>query len=149
VAQLTANGSEKHSSETGVAPRILVHDEEFDCLNLPSLIAGDQAGLLVYRIAECAEIILLQTRQPGLRLGSGLVHALVEQLRATDISALRVTTTNDNLEALRFYQRRGYRLTGLRPGAVDRARLSKPMIPQVASNGLPIRDELELELRIQ
>jgi hypothetical protein len=38
------------------------------------------------------------------------------------LGPLRVTTTNDNLEALRFYQRRGFKMTGLRPGAVDRAR---------------------------
>jgi GNAT superfamily N-acetyltransferase len=129
--------------------QLLVHDEEFDCLKLPSLIAGNQDGLLVYRIAECAEIILLQTREPGSGLGSSLVRALVEQLRTLGVSALRVTTTNDNLAALHFYQRRGFRLIRLRPGAVDRARLRKPTIPQVASSGLPIRDELELELRIR
>jgi GNAT superfamily N-acetyltransferase len=128
--------------------QILIHDEQFDCLKLPSLIAGSQDGLLVYRIAESAEIILLQTREPGSGLGSGLVHALVERLREKGVSTLRVTTTNDNVDALRFYQRRGFRLIDLRLGAVDRARLRKPSIPQVGSNGITICDELELELRI-
>jgi hypothetical protein len=54
-------------------------------------------------------------------------------------------TTNDNVNALRFYQRRGFRLSELRAGAVDEARRQrKPSIAPVADNGIPIRDELEL-----
>ena len=55
-------------------------------------------------------------------------------------------TTNDNVDALRFYQRRGFVLTALRPGAVDQARRSlKPEIPLVGDHDIPLRDELELE----
>ena len=59
-----------------------------------------------------------------------------------------MTTTNDNLDALRFYQRRGFRLTELRPGAVDRAREAKPAIPELGGYGIPLRDELDLEREI-
>ena len=39
-------------------------------------------------------------------------------------------TTSDNLVALRFYQRAGFRMAELRPGAVDAARARlKPSIP--------------------
>jgi hypothetical protein len=57
-----------------------------------------------------------------------------------------VITTNDNLDALRFYQRRGFRLAALHRGAVDdsRARL-KPQIPPIGDHGIKLRDELELE----
>ena len=55
-------------------------------------------------------------------------------------------TTND--EALRFYQRRGFRLSALRRGAVDDSRRRlKPQISAVGELGIPIRDEIELELR--
>jgi hypothetical protein len=58
-----------------------------------------------------------------------------------------LVTTNDNLDALRFYQRRGFRLAKLRRGAVDAARSRlKPTIPEVGSFGIPIRDEIVLEL---
>ena len=58
-------------------------------------------------------------------------------------------TTNDNLDALRFYQRRGFRITAIHAGAVDdsRARL-KPEIPEAGDHGIPLRDELELELTL-
>jgi hypothetical protein len=55
-------------------------------------------------------------------------------------------TTNDNLAALRFYQRRGMRLVAVHAGAVAEARRLKPSIPLVGQHGIPIRDELELEL---
>lgn len=54
-------------------------------------------------------------------------------------------TTNDNLNALGFYQKRGFRIKAVYPGAVDEARRIKPEIPLAASNGIPIRDEIELE----
>jgi ribosomal protein S18 acetylase RimI-like enzyme len=59
-----------------------------------------------------------------------------------------VLTTNDNVDALRFYQRRGFRLVELRPGAVDAAReVLKPEIPRAGAYGVPLRDELVLEMR--
>jgi GNAT superfamily N-acetyltransferase len=57
---------------------------------------------------------------------------------------LRLTTTNDNIGALRFYQRRGFRLAGLRPGAVTRARRAEPEIPMTGEHGIPLRGELDL-----
>ena len=57
-------------------------------------------------------------------------------------------TTNDNLQALRFYQRRGYRLTAVHAGAVDQARPIKPSIPIVGAHGIPIHDEIEPEKRL-
>ena len=59
---------------------------------------------------------------------------------------LWLVTTNDNVDALRFYQRRGFRLTELQAGAVDVSRATlKPSIPEVGDHGIPIRDELVLE----
>jgi hypothetical protein len=60
-----------------------------------------------------------------------------------------VITTNDNVDALRFYQRRGFRLAALHQGAVDdsRARL-KPEIPEIGEHRIPLRDELDLELEL-
>ena len=56
--------------------------------------------------------------------------------------------TNDNVDALRFYQRRGFRLAELRPGAVDRSRQEKPQIPRTGDYGIPLHDEIDLTLRV-
>ncbi len=82
-------------------------------------------------------------------LGSALLAALVRDLCERGIRTLRVTTTNDNLAALRFYQKRGFRLRALRPGAIDDARAMKPSIPSYGADGIPIRDELDLELVLE
>jgi hypothetical protein len=58
-------------------------------------------------------------------------------------------TTNDNLDAMRFYQRRGFRIAAVRPGAVAAARRLKPTIPELGEHGIPIRDEIELALTLE
>ena len=70
--------------------------------------------------------------------------------REHGLRRLWVLTTNDNVDALRFYQRRGFRLSALRPGAVDEARRQlKPEIPELGEYGIPIRDEIELEMPLE
>ena len=59
-----------------------------------------------------------------------------------------VVTTNDNVDALRFYQRRGFRLAELRTGAVDRSRQEKPQIPRTGDYGIPLHDEIDLALPV-
>jgi hypothetical protein len=59
---------------------------------------------------------------------------------------LWLITTNDNVDVLRFYQRRAFRLVGLRAGEVDGSRRRlKPDIPRVGAHDIPLRDEIELE----
>jgi GNAT superfamily N-acetyltransferase len=102
-----------------------------DVLALPGFVAeheGGPVGILTYRMTgdEC-ELAVLLALERAQGIGSALVDALVEA--ATGCTRIWVVTTNDNLDALRFYQRRGFRLTALRPGAVDEARRAlKPQI---------------------
>jgi ribosomal protein S18 acetylase RimI-like enzyme len=74
-----------------------------------------------------------------------LLAAIEAVAREHGCVRLWLVTTNDNLGALRFYQRRGFRLTALRPDALGAARRLKPEIPLVGDFGIPLRDELELE----
>jgi RimJ/RimL family protein N-acetyltransferase len=77
-----------------------------------------------------------------------LLAAAVDLARAQRLRRLWLVTTNDNLDALRFYQRRGMRLVAVHRGAVDAARRLKPSIPLVGDHGIPLHDELELEIRL-
>ena len=112
----------------------------------PALIAGDREGLLHYRALgeEACEIVTLEAFRTGRGIGTVLVETLAAQAKARGHRRLVVVTTNDNLDALRFYQARGFRLHELRTGAVDEARKLKPEIAPTGNYGLPIRDELEL-----
>jgi GNAT superfamily N-acetyltransferase len=80
-----------------------------------------------------------------LGMGTRLLAAVEEEARRRGCDRLMVVSTNDNVDALRFYQRRGFCLAALHKGAVDKSRmLLKPEIPKVGEYGIPLRDELEL-----
>jgi GNAT superfamily N-acetyltransferase len=118
-----------------------------DASRLPALIAGDHQGLATYAIAADgagAELVTLNALARGQGIGTALVEALVKILAADGVAELRVGMTNDNLDALRFYQRRDFRLMAVWPGAVDEARKLKPAIPLIGHYGIPIRDRLDL-----
>jgi GNAT superfamily N-acetyltransferase len=80
----------------------------------------------------------------------GVARALLDHVadlaRANKASRLRAMTTNDNLDALRFYQLYGFRLTALFPNALDMLRALHPSLSREGLNGLPRRDSIELEM---
>lgn len=108
--------------------------------------AGAWVGLLSYRVEGGAcEVMSLDALREGQGIGTALLGAIVGLARAQRLARLWLITTNDNTRALRFYQRRGWRLAALYPGAVAAARALKPSIPLSGDDGIPICDEIELE----
>jgi ribosomal protein S18 acetylase RimI-like enzyme len=93
--------------------------------------------------AELAAIAVLRNRRLG-GIGGALIEAVADAVTAAGGAELWLVTTNDNVDALRLYQRRGFRLSRLEPGGVERARELKPAIPLIGSYGIPMRDELVL-----
>jgi GNAT superfamily N-acetyltransferase len=98
--------------------------------------AGGRSELAVMAVAE---------DHRGRGIGALLVDAVAMAALAAGASTQWLVTTNDNLDALRLYQRHGYRLAELHPGAVDESRRQKPAIPPIGRYGIPLRDELVLE----
>ncbi len=121
-----------------------------DASALPALVAeqdGVPAGLLTYEIVgDELEAMTIDAYVEGAGAGSALLAAAADVGRRSGCRRLWLITTNDNLRALRFYQRRGLRLVAVHPGAVEVARALKPSIPLVGQHGIAIRDEIELEL---
>ncbi|MEW2590665.1 GNAT family N-acetyltransferase [Micromonospora aurantiaca] len=137
-----------HEREWG-GPIVVVHDTRYDLRDLPALVAVDDGGgftgALVYRVdADGLEVVSLAASAPGNGAGTALLAAAQEVARAAGADRIWLVTTNDNLDALRFYQRRGLRIMAVDAGAVDRARVVKPTIPQVGADGIPLHDELRL-----
>ena len=122
-------------------------------LDHPALLAEDGgrlAGVLTYVLGdrEC-EILTLHTAARWRGTGTALIEAVDRVARDAGCTRLWLLTTNDNVDALRFYQRRGFRLAALNVGGVDRSRAQlKPEISAVGEYGIPIRDELVLERRL-
>lgn len=108
--------------------------------------ATDPIGLATYRVegTDC-ELTTLDSMREGRGVGTALIRAVEEEARRRGCRRVWLITTNDNTRALRFYQRLGYRIAALHPGAMEEARRLKPQIPLLGADGIPIRDEIELE----
>ena len=130
------------------APEVAVHDGVFYPAALPGFIAeraGRIAGLVTYEVrGGTLEIATINALDLYRGIGTMLIEAVRAEAKRLGCYQVMLTTTNDNIGALRFYQRRGFRLVELRPGAVTRARRAKPEIPMTGEYGIPLRDELDL-----
>jgi GNAT superfamily N-acetyltransferase len=79
-------------------------------------------------------------------VSSALLDAMIALGREKRFKVLRALISNDNTRALRFYQRRGFRIVAVHIGIVDMMRRLKPAIPEKGFDGIPMRDEIELEM---
>ena len=119
---------------------------------LPGFIGyleGEPVGLCTYRIDknEC-ELVSINSYREGVGVGTGLIDRVIQNARKNSCSRVWLITSNDNLHALKFYQKYGFRLVTIYPGALDISRKLKPEIPLVGLYGIPLRDEIELEFRL-
>lgn len=107
---------------------------------------GSIQGLIVWHTeADNAEIISIDAYQQGRHIGGRLLDGAEAELRKRGVQSVAITTTNDNLRAITFYVRRGYRLVGLELDGMDRVRAVKPDVPETGQDGIPLRDMLVLE----
>jgi ribosomal protein S18 acetylase RimI-like enzyme len=106
-------------------------------------------GLLTFfrRDGEC-EVTSLDSLREGQGIGTMLIDKAIEEARAQKCKRLFLITTNDNLRALGFYQKRGFEIVAVYRGAVNESRKRKPSIPLVGMNQIPLRDEIELEIKL-
>lgn len=117
---------------------------------LPGFIAevdGERVGLITYRLEddEC-EIVTINSVSEKQGIGTALIETVRETVAEEGCKRIWLITTNDNLPALRFYQKRGFHLVAVYPNALDESRKIKPEIPLFGYDGIPLRDEIELEI---
>jgi len=117
---------------------------------LPGLVAAideQPAGLATYSIEnDQCELVTLNSMVPEQGIGTDLLNIVVAIAREKRCKRVWLITTNDNTAALRFYQKRGFHLKAIYPDAIERSRKLKPEIPLSGIDGIPIKDEIELEL---
>lgn len=131
---------------TRVVSRGTVHSAH----TLPGFVAekaGERVGLVTYNVVgtEC-EIVTLDSFVQGRGVGSGLLEVVKNKACEMGCRRLWLITTNDNIAALHFYQKRGFSLSAIHHDAVVDARKLKPEIPLTGYDGIPIRDEIEMAM---
>ena len=132
--------------------QVLAFGEMMNLGELPAVVAEmkeELAGALAYRLLpDALQIVALATDPMWQRTGVGgyLVAEVELMARRQQLARVIFCTTNDNLPALYFYQRRGYRITEVVPGA-----LLPHIKPAFACGfaGIPVRDEIRLERTLQ
>jgi N-acetylglutamate synthase-like GNAT family acetyltransferase len=104
-------------------------------------------GFIAYTITGTElEITNLISLKENMGRGSQLVEAVIDLAKKQMIRRVCLTTTNDNLNGLGFWQKRGFQLIRVYPNAMEYTRKLKPAVPLIGENGIPLRDELELEM---
>jgi GNAT superfamily N-acetyltransferase len=119
---------------------------------LPGFIALDSdqpVGLITYSLNnnEC-EIVTLDSLEPGKGIASKLIKSVIDFAIGKNFKRVWLITTNDNTNALRLYQKNGFHLVSIHQGAIEKSRKLKPEIPEIGFDDIPIRDEIELEIRL-
>ena len=138
----------QHFASARVVSRGVLHQAD----ELPGFVAheaGERAGLLLHHLAgESCEVVAIATVRPGRGAATALLGHVQRFAAARGCRRLWLVTTNDNDHASAFYERSGFRRVAIHWGAVDTARGLKPEIPLVNCRGVPIRDEIEYEIRL-
>ena len=124
-------------------------NEDDDATEENPAVHMEKIGLLTYHVedAEC-EIVTLDSLDEGKGIGTALIEELKEAAKESKIERLWLVITNDNLPVLRFLQKRDFELVKIHRNAIEEARRLKPQIPITGQQGIPIRDEIELELML-
>lgn len=106
-------------------------------------------GLITYIVYNnTLEITSLDSLQENQGIGSELVETVIHEAKERNLQKIVLITTNDNINAIRFYQKRGFDMTHLFRNAMDISRKLKPKIPLIGENSIPLRHEIEFELSI-
>ena len=130
--------------------QMVVHGERIDLGSADGLCTCDGeeiTGLITFRVkGKEMEILSLDSVHEHRGTGTALLNAATEKARNSGLERIMLITTNDNLSALRFYQKRGFDLVQIRRNALEQARNIKPEIPLIGMDGIPLKHEIELEL---
>ncbi len=130
------------------SPDMIIEKETIDASRLPGYTArsgSELVGLVtLIKRGDEWEILTLDSLNRWDGVGSRLLHAVVEEAKANHVKRLTVRTSNDNLDAFRFYQRRGFRFERIGQGVIDIEREERPGIPLKGDYGIEIHDEVFL-----
>ncbi len=114
---------------------------------LGAYLGGRLQGIVTWKVEDGSLYLLTMNNVTDRRgVGVALLDAMIDMGRAKGFPLMRALLTNDNVPALRFYQKRGFRIVAVHPGVVDMMRVMKPSIPEKGVDGIPMRDEIELEI---
>jgi len=135
--------------ETWHTISIITRGKMYPIADLQGFVAENEkklVGLVCYRIEENeCEIIVLQSMAEKQGIGTNLILEVINEARKHSCKRVWLITTNDNTDAMHFYQKRGFVFSALYSNAMDVSRKMAPRIPLLGHDNIPLRDEIEFE----
>ena len=105
--------------------------------------------MITYFVSDdVLEVKSLNSLRENQGIGTKLVDAVIREAKDRKLKKILVVTTNDNINAIKFYQKRGFDMACLYHNALDISRKIKPEIPLIGDHSIPLRHEIEFELLI-
>jgi len=104
-------------------------------------------GLYYIKNNEC-EIVLLETFIQKKGIGTQIIEKIKEIAKLNNCKRIWLITSNDNIDAIKFYQKRGFNIANFYKNAMDKSRELKPTIPLIGNYEIPIKDEIEFEIQV-
>ena len=130
---------------------IVSRGRTYKAQDLDGILAYDNGkiiGLGLYYINNECEIVLLETFIQNKGIGTQIIEKIKEIAQNNGCKRIWLVTTNSNINAIQFYQKRGFHISNIYLNAMEEARKIKPEIPKIAENGIEIRDEIEFEMKL-
>ena len=131
------------------ADYMITKGERHNFEDLNGYVAMDNdkiVGMLTFKRSNNEiEIISLDSFMENIGIGSALLNKIMDFAQHNSIKRLWLITTNDNLNSLKFYQKRNWTITAIHNDAIVESRKIKPTIPMTGYYDIPLRHEIELE----
>jgi GNAT superfamily N-acetyltransferase len=138
----------KYWGRNVIVSRGVVHHVE-EVQGFTALMDGELSGLITIRIrGDSCEIVSLNSFDERKGVGTALINHAIRVAREKNCRRVWLVTTNDNVSALGFYQKRGFDIVALHRNVVETARKIKTEIPLVGYNNIPIKHEIELDMML-
>lgn len=131
---------------------MIIRGKEVDMTQTEGFYVKEQEdiiGLITYLVSDdVLEVTSLNSLCENQGIGTRLVDAVIREAKDRKLKKILVVTTNDNINAIKFYQKRGFDMARLYHNALDISRKIKPEIPLIGDHSIPLRHEIEFELLI-
>lgn len=141
-----------HIVDEWAGPMIVTLGNSYDSSVLPGFAAmegGEVLGAILYRMEDGAcEIAVVYSLLENRGIGTALIRKVIETARETGCGRVWLVTTNDNVHALRFYQKFGFTLKDVHIGSMATTRRLKPGVPETGIDGIPLSHEMEFEMEL-
>ena len=138
--ELADDSSEQIDAYIELGRVLVALDDGDEIVGHMQLIAGDRP--------DAAEVKSIAVREDlrGQGIGRQLIERALAICRDDDVRVVTVTTATADIDNLRFYQRLGFRAISVTRDAFTEA---NGYPPELAANGIPVRDSITFSLLLE